>query len=153
FCPRLEQSKTQQREERHREGHNADNNFKVSRARTRATLSSRVAGRYYGSPSKFPMTIDAYSMAKSISLQRHFRVLTKFAHVESRLSGRKRQKEVVFYTPVILCDRRPCSTSVAVGISPVRIGCTCCVSLHRSKPRACCGCGRGVTGLNRCSVP
>src|SRR5215467_13911231 len=52
-----------------------------------------------------------------VTLQRHFRVLTKFAHVESRLSGRKRQKEVVFYTPVILCDRRPCSTSVAVGLS------------------------------------
>ena len=55
------------------------------------------------------------SSTQGISLQRHFRVLTKFAHVESRLSGRKRQKEVVFYTPVILCDRRSCSTSVAVG--------------------------------------
>ena len=31
-----------------------------------------------------------------LSLQRHFSVLTKFAHVESRLSGRKRQREVVF---------------------------------------------------------
>src|SRR5215813_11121955 len=55
-----------------------------------------------------------------LTLQRHFRVLTKFAHVESRLSGRKRQKEVVFYTPVILCDRRPCSTSVAVGLARQR---------------------------------
>jgi hypothetical protein len=35
-----------------------------------------------------------------LTLQRHFRVLTKFAHVESRLSGRKQQEEVVFYTPV-----------------------------------------------------
>jgi len=43
-------------------------------------------------------------------------VLTKFAHVESRLSGRKRQREVVFYAPVSLCDRRPCSASVAVGL-------------------------------------
>src|SRR5262249_11884641 len=43
-------------------------------------------------------------------------MLTKFAHVESRFSGRKRQREEVFYTPVILCDRRPCSTSVAVGL-------------------------------------
>src|SRR5437016_2099855 len=41
-----------------------------------------------------------------LSLQRHFRVLTKFAHVESWLSGRKRQKEKVFYAPVDLCDRR-----------------------------------------------
>src|SRR5437016_14617292 len=55
-----------------------------------------------------------------LSLQRHFRVLTKFAHVESRLSGHKRQREVVFYAPVNLCARRACSTSVAVGISTVR---------------------------------
>jgi hypothetical protein len=31
----------------------------------------------------------------SLTLQRHFSVLTKFAHVESWLSGRKRQREVV----------------------------------------------------------
>src|SRR5262245_33922260 len=98
-------------------------------------------------------SLHAAYITTYIALQRHFRVLTKFAHVESRLSGRKRQKEVVFYTPVILCDRRPCSTSVAVAISPVRIGCTCCVSLHRSKRRACCGCGRGLTRLTGCSVP
>src|SRR5713101_8137198 len=53
----------------------------------------------------------------NLPLQRHFRVLTKFAHVESRLSGRRRQREEVFYTPVNLCDRRPCSTSVAVGVT------------------------------------
>ena len=41
---------------------------------------------------------------------------TTFAHVESRLSGRKQQKEVVFYTPVNLCDRREGSASVAVGL-------------------------------------
>src|SRR5262245_51280618 len=52
-----------------------------------------------------------------LTLQRHFRVLTKFTHVESQLSGRKRQREAVFYAPVNLCDRRPCSTSVAVGLS------------------------------------
>jgi SRSO17 transposase len=52
-----------------------------------------------------------------LTLQRHFRVLTKFTHVESQLSGRKRQREAVFYAPVNLCDRRPCSTSVAVGFS------------------------------------
>jgi len=34
-----------------------------------------------------------------LALQRHFRVLTKFTHVESRLSGHKRQKEVVFDAP------------------------------------------------------
>jgi hypothetical protein len=51
-----------------------------------------------------------------LSLQRHFCVLTKFAHVESQLSGRKQQKEVVFYTPVNLCDRREGSASVAVGL-------------------------------------
>jgi hypothetical protein len=53
---------------------------------------------------------------QGVALQRHFRVLTKFVYVESRLSGRKQQREVVFYAPVNLCDRRPCSTSVAVGV-------------------------------------
>src|SRR6266705_5546555 len=56
-------------------------------------------------------------LGAAVSLQRHFRVLTKFAHVESRLSGRKRQREVVFYAPVNLCDRRACFASVAVGVS------------------------------------
>src|SRR5262249_48889393 len=51
-----------------------------------------------------------------IALQRHFRVLTQFAHVESWLSRHKRQREVVFYAPVNLCDKRACSASVAVGI-------------------------------------
>src|SRR5438132_3099074 len=41
---------------------------------------------------------------KHLALQRHFSVMTKFAHVESRLSGRKRQREVVFYAPINLCD-------------------------------------------------
>ena len=56
------------------------------------------------------------SFGIDLALQRHFRVLTKFAHVESRLSGRKRQREVVYYAPVNLCDRRPRSTSVSVGL-------------------------------------
>src|SRR5215510_12037791 len=59
---------------------------------------------------------DASAGLLGLSLQRHFRVLTKFAHVESRLSGRKRQREGVFYAPVNLCDRRACSASVAVGL-------------------------------------
>src|SRR6266487_7029817 len=53
-----------------------------------------------------------------LALQRHLSALPKIAHVESRLSGRKRQREVVFYVPVNLCDRRACSASVAVGIIP-----------------------------------
>ena len=53
-----------------------------------------------------------------LTLQRHLRVLTKFAHVESRLSGHKRQTEVVFYAPVNLCEKRACSASVAVGLRP-----------------------------------
>jgi hypothetical protein len=52
-----------------------------------------------------------------LTLQRHLSVLTKFAHVESRLSGRKRQRKVVFYAPVNLYDRRVCSASVAVGLT------------------------------------
>jgi Lanthionine synthetase C-like protein len=42
--------------------------------------------------------------------------LTKFARVESRLSGLKRQRKVIFYAPVTLCARRACSASVAVGL-------------------------------------
>jgi hypothetical protein len=53
-----------------------------------------------------------------LSLQRHFHALTKFAHVESRLSGHKRQRGVVFYAPINLCDRRACSTSDVVGLFP-----------------------------------
>ena len=55
-----------------------------------------------------------------LALQRHFSVLTKFAHVESRLSGRLRRRKVIFYKPVNLCDRRACSASVAVGLKPGR---------------------------------
>ena len=52
-----------------------------------------------------------------LPLQRHFRVLTKFAHVELRLSGRLRRRGVMFYKLVNPCDRRACSTSVAVGLN------------------------------------
>ena len=58
----------------------------------------------------------AMSMDKYLTLQRHFSVLTKFAHVESRLSGRNSTRKVVFYAPVNLYDRRACSASVAVGL-------------------------------------
>jgi hypothetical protein len=62
------------------------------------------------------LIIGGYRHVEVVTLQRHFRVLTTFAHVESRLSGRKRQRAVVFYAPVNLCDRRACSASVAVGV-------------------------------------
>ena len=51
-----------------------------------------------------------------LSLQRHFRVLAKFAHLESRHSGCKRQREVVFYTPVNHCDRRAWSPTAPSAI-------------------------------------
>src|SRR5262249_32674605 len=53
----------------------------------------------------------------TLSLQRHLHVLTKFSHVELRLSGRQQPTEVVFYAPLNLCDRRVCSAYVAVGLS------------------------------------
>jgi hypothetical protein len=56
----------------------------------------------------------------NLTLQRHFHALTKFAHVESRLSGHKRQRGVVFYAPINLCDRRACSTSDVVGLNRLR---------------------------------
>ena len=34
------------------------------------------------------------------TLQRHFSRLTKFAHVESRFCGRKRQEKAVFYVSI-----------------------------------------------------
>src|SRR5712691_7367644 len=62
-----------------------------------------------------------YNQSWLLSLQRHFSVLTKFAHVESQLSGRKRQREAVFCAPVNLCARRACSASVAVGLLDSRV--------------------------------
>ena len=47
-----------------------------------------------------------------LTLQRHFSASTKFAPVESRLSGRNRQREVISYAPVNLCDRP--SNNIAV---------------------------------------
>jgi hypothetical protein len=55
-------------------------------------------------------------VSDSLALQRHFRVLTKFAHVESRLSGRKRQRKAAFDVPLNPCARSVCSRSVAVGL-------------------------------------
>src|SRR5262245_26443017 len=49
---------------------------------------------------------------------RHSHMLTTFVHVESRFFGHKRQRSVVLYVPVNLCDRRACSTRVAVRIVP-----------------------------------
>ena len=60
-------------------------------------------------------------IVRLLSLQRHFDVLTQFAHVESRLSSRKRQRELVFYTSVNHCDKRACSASVAVGLLDSRV--------------------------------
>ena len=53
---------------------------------------------------------------KPLTLQRHLSASTKFAHVESRFFGRKRQGKVVFYPSANLCDGRACSVSVAVGV-------------------------------------
>src|SRR5499427_2956067 len=51
-----------------------------------------------------------------ITLQRHFRVLTKFSHVESGLCGRKRRGKAAFDVPINPCVRSACSRSVAVGL-------------------------------------
>src|SRR2546427_13138970 len=77
---------------------------------------AKLDGRVFADHRPRASPSSAGRTPQAITLQRHFRVLTKFAHVESRLSGRKRQRKVVFYTPINLCDRRPCSTSVAVGL-------------------------------------
>src|ERR671933_601601 len=60
--------------------------------------------------------ISPNNLTMPVALQRHFSASTKFAPVESRLSGCKRQREVVSYARVNLCDRRACSASVAVGV-------------------------------------
>jgi hypothetical protein len=70
-------------------------------------------------------TVRPQNLRHVLALQRHFGVLTKFTHVESRLSGCKRQREVVFYTSVNLCDKRACSASVAVGLVSYLIGRFC----------------------------
>jgi tetratricopeptide (TPR) repeat protein len=54
--------------------------------------------------------------AGHLALQRHFRALAKFAHVESRFCGRKRREKVAFDTLINLCVRSTCSRSVAVGL-------------------------------------
>src|SRR5713101_5696843 len=62
------------------------------------------------------LTYAAVRQTEVVTLQRHFSVLTKFAHVELRLSGRLRRRRVIFYKLVNPCDRSACSTSVAVGV-------------------------------------
>src|SRR5712691_6168069 len=77
---------------------------------------AKLATSYMGSGGDRALGHSPSNSSTILPLQRHFSVLTKFAHVESRLSGHKRQREVVFYAPVNLCDRRACSASVAVGL-------------------------------------
>src|SRR5262249_40125602 len=51
-----------------------------------------------------------------LTLQRHFNVLPKFAHVESRFCGRKGRGKSAFDVPINPCVRSICSQSVAVGL-------------------------------------
>jgi Domain of unknown function (DUF4158) len=51
----------------------------------------RFLGTFLTDPTDVPPGIVIH-----ITLQRHFNVLIKFAHVESRLSGRQRRREVIF---------------------------------------------------------
>src|SRR4029453_11811298 len=51
-----------------------------------------------------------------LSLQRHFSASTKFAHVKSRLCGRKQRGKEAFCTPINPCARRACSRSIVVGL-------------------------------------
>src|SRR5262245_18266587 len=51
-----------------------------------------------------------------LTLQRHFGVLSKFAHVESRLRGRQRRRKAALGVPINPCARRVCSRRVAVGL-------------------------------------
>jgi hypothetical protein len=60
--------------------------------------------------------LDILTMQLRIALQRHFSVLTKFAHVELRVCGRKGRGKTSFDVPVNPCVRSICSRSVAVGI-------------------------------------
>jgi hypothetical protein len=55
-----------------------------------------------------------------LALQRHFSVLIKFTHVESRFCARKRREKVAFDAPVNPCVRSVCSRSVAVGLNGLK---------------------------------
>ena len=57
-----------------------------------------------------------------LALQRHLRALTKFAHGESRVCGRKQQGKAVFYPSVNPCVRKHVHISVAVGLLCVILG-------------------------------
>src|SRR5262249_31380129 len=56
-----------------------------------------------------------------LPLQRHFNVLPKFAHVESRFCGRKGRGKSAFDVPINPCVRSICSQSVAVGLLPLHM--------------------------------
>jgi hypothetical protein len=109
--------------------------FSIDRGPCLRVTSAKVSRQQGHQPARTPMSstgpethakhlalsyafdlLTVFSQVSQISPQRHFSTLTKFADVESRFCGRKRQREEVFYTPVTLCGRRPCSTNVAVGI-------------------------------------
>src|SRR5215471_19167044 len=69
-----------------------------------------------------PTTLPEYLMwYEALPLQRHFRVLTKFSHVESGLCGRKRLGKAAFDVPINPCVRSACSRSVAVGLMGLKL--------------------------------
>jgi hypothetical protein len=55
-------------------------------------------------------------VSSGITLQRRFSALTKFARVESRLFGLKRQRKAIFYTSITLVLETHFRRSVVVGI-------------------------------------
>ena len=60
--------------------------------------------------------------AERLTLQRHLSALTKFAHVESRVCGRKQQGKAVLYPSENPCVKKPVPISVAVGLSGSGLG-------------------------------
>ena len=52
----------------------------------------------------------------TLTLQRHFSAMAKFAHVESRFCGHRRRGKAAFDVPVNPCVRSVCSRSVVVGL-------------------------------------
>src|SRR5438445_12624477 len=58
-----------------------------------------------------------FASSYTLTLQRHLGVLSKFAHVESRLCGRQRRGKAAFDVSINPCARRACSRSVAVGLT------------------------------------
>ena len=60
--------------------------------------------------------LEVAQLIDTITLQRHLSALTKFAHVESRVCGRKQQGKAVLYPSENPCVKKPVPISVAVGI-------------------------------------